>query len=143
MGPVCLSALGAWRDSRNYSVSVPSPFWAAKNADLNPSAAASTKHPMAGWIGNWLERHRRPANRGLHAVGIPLLAAGLILALVQLIQWRWDLWWRPVGLIALSYLLQWWGHRVEGNDLGEMVLLKRLLGRPYVAVAPPRPEEVP
>lgn len=98
---------------------------------------------MAGWVRGWLERHRHPANRILHAVGIPLLAAGLILALVQLIQWRWDLWWRPAGLILLSYLLQWWGHRLEGNDLGEMILLKRLLGRPYTAVAPPRQEEDP
>lgn len=96
---------------------------------------AVTNRPMAGWVRNWLERHQHPANRTLHAVGIPLLAAALVLALVQLLQWRWDLWWRPVGLIALSYLLQWWGHRTEGNDLGEVILLKRLLRRPYVAVA--------
>jgi hypothetical protein len=91
---------------------------------------------MADWVGNWLQRHQRPANRALHAVGIPLLAAALILALVQLLRWRWDLWWRPAGLIAMSYLLQWWGHRLEGNDLGEAILVKKLLGRPYVAVAP-------
>ncbi len=91
---------------------------------------------MKPWLNNWLERHQHPASRVLHAVGIPLLAAGLILGLVQLCQWRWDLWWRPTGLIIVSYLLQWLGHRVEGNDLGEVVLLKKLLGRPYVAVSP-------
>jgi hypothetical protein len=90
---------------------------------------------MPGWLANWMERHRHPVNRVLHAVGIPLLAAGLVLAAVQLIQWRWDLWWRPVGLIVVSYVLQWIGHRVEGNDVGEVILIKRLLGRPYVAVA--------
>ena len=91
---------------------------------------------MGDWARNWLARHQHPANRRLHAIGIPLLAIALVLAFVQLIQWRWGLWWRPVGLIALSYLLQWWGHRMEGNDLGEVVLVKKLLGKPYVAVAP-------
>lgn len=91
---------------------------------------------MRHWIANWYLRHRHPANRALHAVGIPLLAAGLILGLVQLLVWRWDLWWRPVGLIALSYLLQWIGHRIEGNDLGEVVAVKKLLGLPYTAIAP-------
>lgn len=95
---------------------------------------------MTGWVHNWADRHRRPGNRAMHAVGIPLLAAGLILALVQLCQWRWDLWWRPAALIAASYLLQWIGHRIEGNDLGEVVVIKKLLGRPHVAVAP-RPGE--
>ena len=91
---------------------------------------------MADWTHDWLQRHRHPACRALHAVGIPLLVAALALAAVQLWQWRWDLWWRPAGLIVVSYLLQWWGHRIEGNDLGEVVLVKKLLGRPFVAVAP-------
>ena len=91
---------------------------------------------MPGWIRRWFERHRHPANRALHAIGIPMLAAGLILALVQVCLWRWDLWLRPVALVGASYALQWIGHRIEGNDLGEAVAVKRLLGRPYVAVAP-------
>lgn len=46
------------------------------------------------------------------------------------------MWWRPVGLLVVSYALQWIGHRVEGNDMGEVILIKKWLGRPYVAVAP-------
>jgi hypothetical protein len=92
--------------------------------------------PMSAVIDNWLERHQHPASRWLHAVGIPLLIAAVGLAVWQLAQWRWDLWWRPVGLVVLSYLLQWNGHRIEGNDMGEVVLIKKMLGRPYVAVAP-------
>ena len=65
-----------------------------------------------------------------------MLPIAAILAGVQLAQWRWDQWWRPVGLLVLSYLLQWIGHRIEGNDLGEVVFIKRLLGLPYVAVSP-------
>ena len=90
-------------------------------------------------IDNWLERHRHPGSRALHAVGIPLLVFVLLLGAWQLTQWRWDLWWRPVGLIVVSYILQGIGHRLEGNDMGEIVLIKKLLGRPYVAIAPPDP----
>ncbi len=63
-----------------------------------------------------------------------LAAVGL--AAVQLQQWRWDLWWRPVAVLLAGYFLQWLGHRIEGNDMGEVILVKRLLSRPYVAVAP-------
>lgn len=85
---------------------------------------------------NWIVRHQHPASRALHALGIPLLLIGLALGGWQLWAWRWDLWWRPVGLIAVSYVLQWIGHRIEGNDMGEVVLVKRILGLPYVAVSP-------
>jgi hypothetical protein len=88
------------------------------------------------WLRNWLARHQEPLSRGLHYVGIPLTVAALVLAGVQLWQGRWDLWWRPVGLLAAGYVLQYVGHRVEGNDMGEVILVKKLLGRPYCAVAP-------
>ncbi len=91
---------------------------------------------MPNWLQNWCERHQHPASRVLHAVGIPLLAAGLILGGLQLLQGQWGLWWRPIGLITASYLLQWVGHLIEGNDMGELILIKRKLGKPYVAVAP-------
>ena len=60
------------------------------------------------------------------------------LVVVQLRDGAWSLWWRPAGLVVLSYALQWVGHRIEGNDMGEMVLLKKLVGRPYVSIAPRR-----
>lgn len=68
-------------------------------------------------------------------MGIPLLVWGLFLGGWQLADGRWNLWWRPVVLIAVSYLLQWLGHRIEGNDMGEVIMIKKLLGRPYVAVS--------
>ena len=91
---------------------------------------------MGLWIENWIARHRHPVSLALHAVGIPLLAAVPIMALVQLGQGRWDLGWPQVGMIVMGYLLQWIGHLIEGNDMGEVVLIKKLLGRPYTAVAP-------
>ena len=88
------------------------------------------------WLKKWLERHQSPLSFRLHLVGIPLAIAALVLALYQLYQWRWDLWWRPVLLLVLGYALQIVGHWHEGNDVGEWILVKRLLGWSYVAVSP-------
>lgn len=91
---------------------------------------------IAAWIEDWRRRHRSRLSLALHAVGIPLTIAAVLLAGWQLAQWRWDLWWRPVLLLAAGYLLQWLGHVHEGNDMGELILIKRWLGRPYVDIAP-------
>ncbi len=91
------------------------------------------RHP---WLANWLERHQTRVSQVLHAVGIPLAVSGGLLALYQLWHGRWDLWWRPVVLIVVGYVLQYLGHRHEGNDVGEWILVKKLLGLPYTAVSP-------
>ena len=91
---------------------------------------------MRRWITDWLERHQHPASQALHAFAIPLLPGALGLAIAQLLDGSWDLWWRPASLVALSYVLQWYGHRIEGNDMGEWILIKRRLGWPYTAVSP-------
>lgn len=93
------------------------------------------------WLRNWLERHQSRLSFWLHVVGIPLTLAGLLLALWQLYmaQWdptHWEYWWRPAGLALAGYLLQYLGHLREGNDMGEIILIKRWLRRPYVAVSP-------
>jgi hypothetical protein len=62
--------------------------------------------------------------------------AALVLAPLQLAAWRWDLWWRPATLLVGGYLLQWIGHLIEGNDMGEIILVKRWMGKPYIAVSP-------
>ncbi len=98
---------------------------------------------MPGWLVRYLQRHQHPVSLGLHIVGVPMTVAALVLAGVQLHFDRWDLWWRPVVLLVGGYLLQWIGHRLEGNDMGEVVLVKRWLGRPYTAISPryARPSE--
>ena len=79
---------------------------------------------------NWLLRHQHPFSYWIHLIGIPLAVAGLV-ALFVIEPWYWGL----AGLV-FGYLLQYIGHLVEGNDMGEWVAVKRLLGLPYVAVAP-------
>jgi hypothetical protein len=91
---------------------------------------------MRAALANWNERHQHPVSRVLHFVGIPLTVGFLVLGAWQLAEWRWDLWWRPTLLLVVGYALQWLGHRIEGNDMGEVILIKRLLGKPYVAVSP-------
>ena len=84
---------------------------------------------MPRFLQNWLERHQHPLSLALHLVGIPMtvVAIGFLVAL----------WWRTgIGLFVGGYALQFIGHAIEGNDAGELIVVKKLLGRPYVAVIP-------
>ncbi len=78
---------------------------------------------------NWLERHQHAFNFWIHLLGIPLALAGMPMLFV--LDWYWG-----VGAIAMGYVLQWIGHCVEGNDVGEFIPVKKLLGLPYIAIAP-------
>jgi hypothetical protein len=78
---------------------------------------------------NWRERHQLSVNFWLHMVGIPLAVFGLVL--LPFLSWYWG-----AAAVIVGYGLQYLGHRVEGNDLGEWAAVKRLLGLPYVGVAP-------
>ncbi|MBN2562724.1 MAG: DUF962 domain-containing protein [Phycisphaerae bacterium] len=108
---------------------------------VRPSAHRGRPRAWPAWLKRWLERHQTPVSFWLHVVGIPMAVAALVLAVVQLWQGRWDLWWRPGVLLLVGYVLQWIGHRVEGNDMGEVILIKKRLGKPYVAVSPRCSEE--
>jgi hypothetical protein len=80
----------------------------------------------------WRSRHRHPFNFAIHLVGIPLAVAGVVLFLAL----PWSQWYWGASAFVLGYVLQYWGHRVEGNDVGEWAAIKRLLGWPYVSVSP-------
>jgi uncharacterized membrane protein YGL010W len=88
----------------------------------------------------WKLRHQLPFNFFIHMIGIPLVVAGVVILLAAWPAYWLDLWALPwywgVGAIALGYILQWIGHRAEGNDVGEWAAVKRLLGMPYIGIAP-------
>lgn len=102
------------------------------NSPDAPSAAP--RQPLLKALNNWLERHRHPFNFWIHLIGIPMAVAGVILLFI--VDWYWG-----VGAFILGYVLQYIGHLVEGNDLGEWAGIKRLLGWPYVGIAPGREKE--
>ena len=87
---------------------------------------------------SWLQRHRHPGSLALHAVGIPAVVAGFVVLGVSLTDPIPHVGWWFAGLFAGGYALQFIGHAIEGNDAGELILVKKLLGKPYVAVAPPK-----
>src|SRR5438034_11637326 len=95
----------------------------------NSSSTSGSRRPLRRWIRkilrNWRERHQDPFNFAIHLIGIPLTVVGV--CLLFLVDWYWG-----VGAFVLGYLLQFIGHCVEGNDLGEWAGIKRLLGLPYV-----------
>ncbi len=78
---------------------------------------------------NWLQRHQHGFNFAIHMLGIPLAIVGLILPFF--VEWYWG-----AGAFVLGYLFQWSGHLVEGNDVGEMIPVKKALGLRTVAIAP-------
>lgn len=85
------------------------------------------------FVTNYIARHTNPVNRLLHLAGVPLTFVVPTVLLVEQVRW----WW-PLAAFVGGYLLQFLGHAIEGNDAGEVVLLKKLLGRPYREFAPGR-----
>src|SRR3954466_9213449 len=81
----------------------------------------------------WRLRHQLPFNFWIHLVGIPL---ALLVPPLLLVLLPWDQWYWAAACFVAGYLLQWVGHKAEGNDLGEWAAIKRLLGLPYVGIAP-------
>ena len=84
---------------------------------------------------NYIERHRNRANQVLHLIGVPLT---FVVSVVFLLQENWS---TAVGCFVVGYVLQFVGHYIEGNDAGETILVKRLLGLPYREFGP-QPDEV-
>lgn len=53
-------------------------------------------------------KHRHPLNRLTHSIGIPMIVLSLPLFLFS---WRWAL-----ALFVVGWVLQFVGHRIEGNQ---------------------------
>lgn len=99
---------------------------------VQPPQGFFQRRPLRRALRNWLERHQHPFNFWIHMAGIPLACMGLALFfMLPPTQWYWAL-----AAFVGGYALQFVGHRVEGNDMGEVAGIKRLLGLPYVGIAP-------
>lgn len=87
-------------------------------------------------VQHWIDRHRNPVSFTLHMIGIPPTILGALLVPVYVLLLS-----VPIFLIALTlfiggYLLQFAGHWIEGTDPGEVIVIKRWLGRSYIEFPP-------
>jgi hypothetical protein len=83
------------------------------------------------FLQNYLPRHRNRWNQGLHAVGVPLTFVVPVVLLVRGLEWYW-----VVSCFFAGYALQFAGHAIEGNDAGEVVFIRKMLGKPYTEYGP-------
>jgi hypothetical protein len=74
------------------------------------------------FIRDYLERHAHPLNAALHLIGVPAAVYGLIRLFGGAL-------WGGLAWIAAGYGLQWLGHRAQGNEVGEWMLIKALANR--------------
>lgn len=79
---------------------------------------------------NYIQRHRHRGNQILHLVGVPLT---FVVSVAFLIRENWGV---AAGCFVAGYALQFIGHAIEGNDAGELILVKKMLGRPYREFGP-------
>ncbi|QDT30716.1 hypothetical protein Pan153_63550 [Gimesia panareensis] len=82
------------------------------------------------FLHNYLLRHQNRTNQILHLIGVPLTFGGLVgFGLAH--QWLYA----GCAFVA-GYALQFLGHAIEQNDAGELILIKKLMGKPYTEFGP-------
>jgi hypothetical protein len=77
---------------------------------------------LNSFLVDYFQRHAHPVNAVLHLLGVPMAFTGL--------------WWCFSGNLApgllflfLGYLLQYLGHKAQGNEVGEVTLIKSVWRR--------------
>ena len=65
------------------------------------------------WVAQYAQSHQHPVNRFCHTIGIPLIAAALVLAVVAAL--RPGLWPVPLALFVAGWIFQFVGHWFEGK----------------------------
>jgi len=77
----------------------------------------------SSFVTDYCHRHAHPVNAILHIVGVPAAFAGFF----YLFSGRDRI--KGGGLIFLGYLLQYLGHRAQGNEVGEVTLARSIYRR--------------
>ncbi|MBA3857101.1 MAG: hypothetical protein C0507_09370 [Cyanobacteria bacterium PR.3.49] len=68
---------------------------------------------------DYIGRHKHPVNACLHIVGVPAAFYGMFLFATG----NFSL---GAGLIFAGYFLQYLGHKAQGNEVGEVTLIKHI-----------------
>jgi hypothetical protein len=69
---------------------------------------------------DYCQRHAHPVNAVLHIFGVPMAFYGLW----KLITGDFVL---GIALLFFGYLFQYLGHRAQGNEVGEVTLIKSII----------------
>ena len=72
------------------------------------------------FVVDYIQRHAHPVNACLHIVGVPAAFTGVYFLFAG--QPLWGL-----GLLVFGYFLQYLGHKAQGNEVGEVTLIKSIL----------------
>ena len=76
---------------------------------------------ISGFVVRYCQQHAHPVNAALHVTGVPMVGIGLF----RLVTHRSGGW----PLVFLGYVFQWVGHSIQGTEVGEVTLAKKLWGR--------------
>lgn len=79
-------------------------------------------HHIRTFLIGYMSRHANPWCRALHVLGVPLAPWG---AIVLLVSGRFA---AAVAALVVGYGLQWLGHHIEGNEMGDWAMLKAVVG---------------
>ena len=71
---------------------------------------------------DYYQRHAHPVNAVLHIIGVPLAFFGLYKLLTGSAIFG-------LTLLFFGYLFQYFGHQVQGNEVGEVTLIKKLYSK--------------
>ncbi len=71
------------------------------------------------FVVDYIGRHKHPVNACLHIVGVPAAFYGMYLFITGTITWG-------SALIVAGYFLQYLGHKAQGNEVGEVTLIKHI-----------------
>jgi uncharacterized membrane protein YGL010W len=63
---------------------------------------------LAQYMAQYDHEHTHPWNKVLHAIGIPIILAGIVLLVLTF-------WWAGAALFVGGWTLLFVGHRLEGN----------------------------
>ena len=77
---------------------------------------------LVAFLIDYCQRHKNPTNAALHLIGVPAAFYGIYLLFVH--QFTTGL-----ALILFGYFLQYLGHRAQGNEVGEVTLIKSIYRR--------------
>jgi len=86
----------------------------------------SVARSVGNFVVDYAQRHRHPVNAALHIIGVPAVFYGLFQATAGRSARV-----RSMGVvcIVLGYFLQYMGHKRQGNEVGEVSLIKFLLAK--------------